>query len=197
MLRHLATATAVSALLIGGAAAQTPAPDAGKTTPPAASSTPSATQQTMGGAPVTSQQPDQWVASKFNGTDVLGPDNQKVGDISDILFDQNGQISAYIISVGGFLGMGSKEIALPPSAFQVVSGEAARPATTGAGTSTTPPAAAASNEKKLKISMTQEQLKQAPAFEYYKEPSRAATGAAPGPATRPAMPGGAGPSGNR
>ena len=195
MLKQLLTATAVSALLIASASAQTTAPDASKTTPPAATSTspaPSAgaSSTTMGNAQlITSQQPDQWVASKFDGMDVIGPDNEKVGDISDILFDQSGQIKAYIVSVGGFLGMGAKSVALPPSAFQVVSGEAARPtsaaprpATTGTGSTTTatPTAAPASDEKKLKISMTKDQLKDAANFEYYKEPIRATGSTAPG-----------------
>ena len=40
---------------------------------------------------VSSQKPDQFLASKFNGTDVVGSDDQKVGDVSDILFDKDGQ----------------------------------------------------------------------------------------------------------
>ena len=205
MFKHLATATALSALMIASAGAQSTPPSSstspGAATPPAASSTTSPSTSTtsqsmsntsaMGGAgALTSQKPDQWVASKFKGTDVLGPDNQKVGDVSDILFDQSGQIAAYIVSVGGFLGMGAKEVALAPSSFQVVSGEAAKPSTTGAGNSTTTSATTAyqSDEKKLKISMTKDQLKEAANFEYYKEPSRAPT--TPGStAPRPGTPG--------
>ena len=198
MFKHLATATALSALMIASAGAQSTPPSSstspGAATPPAASSTTSpsiGSTSAMGStSAVTSQKPDQWVASKFKGTDVLGPDNQKVGDVSDILFDQSGQIAAYIVSVGGFLGMGAKEVALAPSSFQVVSGEAAKPSTTGAGNSTTTSATTAynSDEKKLKISMTKDQLKEAANFEYYKEPSRAPT--TPGStAPRPGTPG--------
>jgi len=81
MLKQLLTATAVSALLVASASAQSTAPDASKTTPPAATSTspaPSAgaSSTTMGNAQlITSQQPDQWVASKFDGMDFIGPDN--------------------------------------------------------------------------------------------------------------------------
>lgn len=188
MMKSFVTMTAVSALMLGSAMAQT-LPDYGtkQPAPPAATSTMPKTTDTPATAPgagaaggiqfVTSQGSDQWVASKFNGTDVLGADNKKIGDVSDILFDQNGQILAYIVSVGGFLGMGGKYIALPPSAFQVVT-EAER-ATTGSATSTA--TATAPAEKKLKIAMTEEQLKQAASFEYYKEPSRVpTTGAGPG-----------------
>jgi hypothetical protein len=199
MVKTFMTMTAVSALMLGSALAQsTPSPKTDQAAPPAASSTmpksneaapPPAASSTMpkstdqAAAPaagstqvVTSQQADQWVASKFEGTDVLGPDNKKVGDVSDILFDQTGQIHAYIVSVGGFLGMGSKYIALPPSAFQVVTETPA--ATTGSAT--TNAAASLPAEKKLKISMTEDQLKQAANFEYYKEPSRAAAPAPTG-----------------
>jgi hypothetical protein len=187
MTKTFVTMTALGALMIGSAVAQTsttpttPQPSA----PSATSTMPKSTDQ-VGGASsaassaqvVTSQRPDQMVASKFHGTDVLGVDNKKIGDVSDILFDQNGQIHAFIVTVGGFLGMGSKYIALPPSAFQVVSGDTGA-TTTGSATGAT---AAAPDEKKLKINMTEEQLKQAATFEYYKEPSRTAT---PAPGGRP------------
>ena len=70
-----------------------------------------------------SQKPDQWLASKFKGTDVIGADSKTIGDVTDILFDKTGKIEGYVISVGGFLGMGSKEVALAPSSFEVVPGQ--------------------------------------------------------------------------
>ena len=97
---------------------------------------------------VSSQKPDQWLASKFKGTDVLGSDNQKIGDVSDILFDKTGKVEAFVISVGGFLGVGSKEVALAPSSFDVVPGENGSSA-------------------KLKISATKDQLKDAQNFAHY------------------------------
>ena len=39
---------------------------------------------------------------------VYDPSNNKVGEIVDVLVDKSGQVSAVIISVGGFLGMDSK-----------------------------------------------------------------------------------------
>ena len=72
---------------------------------------------------VNSQKSDQFLASKFKGTDVIGNDNEKIGDVSDILFDKSGKIEAYVVGVGGFLGIGAKDVALAPSAFQVVPGD--------------------------------------------------------------------------
>src|SRR5690606_19846163 len=72
---------------------------------------------------INSQRQDQYLASNFKGTDVIGADNEKIGDVNDVLFDKNGKVEAYVISVGGFLGMGAKDVALAPSSFEVVAGD--------------------------------------------------------------------------
>ena len=107
---------------------------------------------------VSSQQTNQWLSSKFIGIDVVGADDKKIGDVSDVLFDQQGKIEAYVIGVGGFLGIGAKDVALAPSAFQPVKDN--------------------NNNERLKLSMTRDQLEKAPAFERKQEP-RATTGASP------------------
>ena len=112
---------------------------------------------TSGAKFVSTQNPDQWLASKFKGTDVVGTDDKKIGDVSDILFDKEGKIEAFVISVGGFLGVGSKDVALAPTAFEVVKGKEG-------------------SSDKLKLAMGQEELKQAQGFEPYKAP-QATTGA--------------------
>jgi hypothetical protein len=111
---------------------------------------------------INSQKSDQFLASKFKGLDVVGADDKKVGDISDLLFDKNGKIEAYIVSVGGFLGIGSKHVALEPSAFTIVAGDKAK-----------------NEPDKLKTSLGLEELKQASNFEAY-NPPRATTGAGTG-----------------
>ncbi len=137
---------------------------------PTASSTASA-PATSGAKFVSSQQTNQWLSSKFIGIDVVGADDKKIGDVSDVLFDQQGKVEAYVIGVGGFLGIGAKDVALAPSAFQPVKDN--------------------NNNERLKLSMTKEELEKAPAFERKQEP-RATTGAAsptsgsPRPAGAPA-----------
>jgi hypothetical protein len=111
---------------------------------------------------INSQKSDQFLASKFKGTDVVGADDKKVGDISDLLFDKNGKIEAYVVSVGGFLGIGSKHVALDPSAFTIVAGDKAK-----------------NEPDKLKTTLGLEELKQASNFEAY-NPPRATTGAGTG-----------------
>lgn len=44
---------------------------------------------------------------------VYDPSESRIGEITDVLVDRDGKIDAFIISVGGFLGMGEKHIAVP------------------------------------------------------------------------------------
>src|SRR5436190_1905321 len=123
MLKKFMLTTALSGLMISAAWAQAPAQSDTQASPPSSTMAPKADSSAGKASVVTTQKPDQWLASKFKGTDVLGSDNQKIGDVTDILFDKSGKIDAYVVSVGGFLGIGAKDVALPPSAFQVVKGQ--------------------------------------------------------------------------
>ena len=178
MLKKLMLTTALSAVLATAAFAQSPSPPSSSSDTPAAkmeSSTPPAAKpegaKSEGSGKlnfVSSQKPDQWLATKFKGTDVVGSDNEKIGDVSDILFDKTGKVEAFIVSVGGFLGVGSKEVALAPSSFDVVPGQ------NGASA-------------KLKVSATKDQLKDAQNFARYEPPRPSTTGAggSPGGGMRP------------
>ena len=147
-----------SSATTGQASSASPSPSASST---ASTSSTSGSQQF-----VSSQQTNQWLSSKFIGIDVVGADDKKIGDVSDVLFDQQGKIEAYVIGVGGFLGIGAKDVALAPSAFQVVPGDKSK-----------------NESDKLKLSMTKDELKNASTFEPYKAPS-ATTGM--GGTSRPA-----------
>ena len=163
MLKKLMMSTALSAVLATAAFAQSTSSPSTPSEPPAAKteSTPAPVAKSDSSGKmnfVSSQKPDQWLASKFKGTDVVGSDNEKIGDVSDILFDKTGKVEAFVISVGGFLGMGSKEVALAPSSFDVVPGQNG-------------------SSDKLKISATKDQLKDAQNFAHYEPPRPATTGA--------------------
>src|SRR5215470_15056925 len=152
MLKKLLLSTALSAAVATGAWAQSSSTDSSKPEP-AAQAQP-ATKDSSGKMNfVSSQKPDQWLASKFKGTDVIGTDNQKIGDVSDILFDRNGKILAYVVGVGGFLGIGSKDVAIEPASFKVVAGDKSK-----------------NESDKLQLSMSKDELKQAANFEPYKAP---------------------------
>jgi sporulation protein YlmC with PRC-barrel domain len=189
MLKTMMVTTALSGLLVGGALAQGSQP---QTTQPMDQPQPaSPAMKDAERAPgmsdkaqfINAQTTDQWLSSNFIGTDVVGPDNEKIGDVSDVLFEKDGKVIGYVVSVGGFLGIGAKNVALAPSSFQVVPANADR-ATTGSAST------AQSDDVKLKLNMTKDQLKQAAAFESKREQdakSRAASQPAPGGGTnRPA-----------
>jgi sporulation protein YlmC with PRC-barrel domain len=140
MSRTLVVFAAVSGLIVSTALAQAPS---GPATPPAASGSPEV---------VATQSTDELLASKLKGTAVMGSDDRKIGDVSDILFDKMGHVKAYIVSVGGILGIGAKEVALEQSAFREM-----------------PVIEGRTEEKqflvpRLQVSMTKDQLKQMAAF---------------------------------
>lgn len=58
-------------------------------------------------------------ASRLRGTTVLGPDNQKIGRLDDLVVSKNGDVWFAIIQVGGFLGVGSHFVAVPYSSLQI------------------------------------------------------------------------------
>jgi hypothetical protein len=186
MLKKLMLTTALTGLMIGGAVAQTtqptqPASPGVKEAERAANSSPS---MAPGNATfINAQNTDQWLSSNFIGVDVVGPDDQKIGDVADILFEKNGNVVGYVVGVGGFLGIGAKNVALAPSSFTVVPANADR-ATTGSAAST-----ASADDVKLKLNMTKDQLQQAASFESKREQdakARSAAQPAPGGMNRPA-----------
>ncbi len=149
---------------------------------PAPGSAPSAVDASRGsGQFLPMRQPDQFRASDFIGERVYGANDESIGEINDVLMDAKGQVAGVIIGVGGFLGIGEKDVALPMSALQFRNEPPATAATTGRDTATTgttgtagtaPPAgastAAAQDDdgvpNRIVVSMTKDQLQQAPAF---------------------------------
>jgi len=59
------------------------------------------------------------LSSKVVGLDIYNNANQDIGQIKDIALNQNGRSQAYVVSVGGFLGLGEHYIAVNPSAVKV------------------------------------------------------------------------------
>jgi len=86
--------------------------------------------------PAASYQGD-WRTSKVVGLNVYNDQNQNVGSINDLLTDKSGNIKAAVLSVGGFLGMGSRYVAVP---FEKLKFATEPVAYTGAGASNTTPA---------------------------------------------------------
>src|SRR6185437_5346698 len=100
---------------------------------------PAFAQSAAKGQFITEQSSSEWLGSKLIGLNVNDPQNNKIGDIDQLLVDRNGTIEGVVIAVGGFLGMDKKDVALPFKSLRWVSQQATKgtSATTGSSTTTT------------------------------------------------------------
>lgn len=62
---------------------------------------------------LTQQQPGQMLASNLMGKAVMGQNNERIGDVNDLVMSRDGQVVAVVVGVGGFLGIGEKSVAIP------------------------------------------------------------------------------------
>ncbi len=87
------------------------------------------------------------LSSNIIGLDVYNNSNQDVGQIKDIALNSRGRTDAYILSVGGFLGIGTHYVAVNPADVKISYND---------------------SDKKRQASMnaTSDQLKSAPEFKY-------------------------------
>lgn len=86
------------------------------------------------------------LGSSLKGLNVLNAGDEKVGEIEDVVVVGN-TLASYILSVGGFLGMGTHYVAVSPNSIAITWNEA---------------------DKKwnARVNATKEQLKAAPQFKY-------------------------------
>jgi len=61
---------------------------------------------------------DEMFSSKLKGLNVYNQKDESVGQITDVAI-KNNQIDALILSVGGFLGMGERYVAVSPSSVNI------------------------------------------------------------------------------
>ena len=62
---------------------------------------------------------DGYRSSKLVGATVVNDANQSIGTIDDLLVGRSDKVLYAVLSVGGFLGMGSKLIAVPYASLQI------------------------------------------------------------------------------
>ncbi len=55
---------------------------------------------------------DQWLVGNVWHKSVYNAAGQAIGDLNDIVLDKDGKIAALVIGVGGFLGLGEKNVAV-------------------------------------------------------------------------------------
>jgi PRC-barrel domain protein len=90
--------------------------------------------------------PTDVLSNNLMGLNVTNQANETIGEIKDLILSQ-GDLSGYIVSVGGFLGLGERYVIVRPSAVKVSYTE---------------------NDNKWHAVMnaTKDQLKTAPEFKY-------------------------------
>lgn len=59
-------------------------------------------------------------ASRLIGMAVSNAAGESIGDINEIVLTQDGKVGAVVVGVGGFLGMGEREVAIPFSSLKMV-----------------------------------------------------------------------------
>jgi sporulation protein YlmC with PRC-barrel domain len=170
------------ALLAGPALAQSN-PSAGKA--PAASSSSSSSSSSTNKSEQNASTMNLWQGSKLIGLNVYDQQNEKIGDIKELMLDKDGKVETVAIGVGGFLGMGEHDVAVKwselkfddqpvpsktSSATGTAGGGAAR--TTGSASSASSSASTSSTKKNYPdhavLNTTKDQLKAMPQFNYNK-----------------------------
>jgi len=164
-------AVAAASLMSSAALAQTSQPSTASPSTTVTATTTSVTATTW----MTQEAAGQWRTSKMIGLNVYNNDNEKIGAISELIVDRSGKLEAVVVGVGGFLGLGEHDVAIPYGqvswAYQPVSlsrtSTSAAPITTGAGNVANRSAEGPrSYPDHAVLSMTKEQLKAAPEFKY-------------------------------
>jgi sporulation protein YlmC with PRC-barrel domain len=116
--------------------------------------------------------PGQMRASKLIGTNVRNQANETVGEINELILDKEGKVAAVVIGVGGFLGIGQREVALDYKSLNIKYDPNAM---TDAGATT------------VMINATKESLTNAPAWTWNRDSN---TGGMSTPPRTPSAPGG-------
>src|SRR6478672_9325615 len=124
-----------------------------------------------------------WRSSKMIGLNVYNDQNDKLGDINEIILDKDGKVLGYVVGVGGFLGMGEHDILVEPSKIKFVN-EARRTQTSAnnpPANTTNPPATTRTSDATSTapratteqwypdhalLNATKDQLKAMPQFKY-------------------------------
>jgi sporulation protein YlmC with PRC-barrel domain len=123
-MRHLLSTTALALLLATGSAFAAEDVDHPNTQPsvappPASETVPQATTKTRSSEMIGTLPSGGVPISDYYKQSVYDTRDNKIGDVKDLLLDESGKINAVIIGVGGFLGMGEKNVAVPFSSLKV------------------------------------------------------------------------------
>ena len=101
-------------------------------------------------------QSDEVRASKMIGSAVYDSQNRNIGKVGDLVLNKNGSVDVVVVDVGSFLGVGGKYVAVPPTDIKT-------------------------NNNRLTLDRTKEQLQQMAAYQL--ENPETGAGSSTSPAT--------------
>lgn len=129
MIRLLSAALALGMLSLPALSQTTTTPPATSAPPatksvPGVTTSPSVTVPPAGAQGSLQQrwytvQPGDMRTSRLIGASVRNAAGENIGDINEILLDKSGRVAAVVVGVGGFLGIGEREVAMSWDAIQV------------------------------------------------------------------------------
>jgi len=110
----------------------------------------------------------QWQASKLIHMNVYNAQNEKIGDIKELMLDKSGKVNTVAIGVGGFLGMGERDVAVK---FDQLKWSNEPPKSASSAGTTTGSAQSQTNRDRnypdhAVLDATKDQLKAMPQFDY-------------------------------
>ncbi|MBB3996338.1 PRC-barrel domain-containing protein [Aureimonas pseudogalii] len=116
-MKSLVLAAGFATLLGGAAIAQTATTTT--TTPSAVTANTGGAFYTMPAAGAAGSMPMSHLASDLDDKDVYGANNEKIGEIEDLVVNSDGTVAAAVVEVGGFLGVGEKDVLIGFNALQM------------------------------------------------------------------------------
>ncbi|ORE92471.1 hypothetical protein ATO13_16159 [Stappia sp. 22II-S9-Z10] len=73
------------------------------------------------------QSPNTYLASSLMGATIYNASDEEVGDVSDMIVTADGSIEGVVVGVGGFLGIGEKDVAIELSRVEMTTDEDGNP----------------------------------------------------------------------
>jgi sporulation protein YlmC with PRC-barrel domain len=72
-----------------------------------------------GAEKMTAEPGDSVSVTEYYKQNVYDTSDNTIGEVSDVLLDKDGHVTAVILSVGGFLGLGAKYVSVPFNALRI------------------------------------------------------------------------------
>jgi len=66
------------------------------------------------------QDENTFLTSDLTGATVYSPQDEAIGDVNDVIVSRDGKVDGLVVGVGGFLGIGEKEVAIKISKIKMM-----------------------------------------------------------------------------